>query len=90
MPDSLPLVCKWFKKMQRKGQNFLKLLDNIENFVFRPYGTSVETFTFVPFYVDVSDTVEVLAAMSQGGQFRKYALLNVAPIPLPTLGDSCS
>ncbi|CAL8087216.1 unnamed protein product [Prunus armeniaca] len=60
----------------------------IENFVFRPYGTLVETFTFVPFYSDVSDTVEVPAAMSQGGQFIKYALLNVTPIPLPTLGDS--
>ncbi|CAL8993890.1 unnamed protein product [Prunus brigantina] len=68
--------------------NFLKLLDNIENFVFRPYGTSTETFTFVPFYADVSDTVEVPAAISQSGQFQKYALLNVAPIPLPILGDN--
>ncbi|XP_008229292.1 PREDICTED: uncharacterized protein LOC103328662 [Prunus mume] len=88
MLESIPLVCRWFKRMQRKGQNFLKLLDKVENFVFRPYGTSAETFTFVPFYADVSDTVEVLVAMSQGGQFRKYALLNVTPIPLPTLGDS--
>ncbi|CAL8993353.1 unnamed protein product [Prunus brigantina] len=88
MPDNLPLVCRWFKRMQRKGQDFLKLLDNVENFVFRPYGTSAETFTFVPFYADISDTVEVLAAVSQSDQFRKYALLNAAPIPLPTLGDN--
>ncbi|CAL8091792.1 unnamed protein product [Prunus armeniaca] len=88
MPDNLPLVCRWFNKMQRKDQNFLKLLDNVENFVFRPYGTSAEIFTFVPFYADVSDTVEVPAAVSQSGQFRKYALLNVAPIPLPILGDN--
>ncbi|CAL2229408.1 unnamed protein product [Prunus armeniaca] len=90
MSESLPLVCRWFKLMQRKGQDFLKLLDNVENFVFRPYGTSAETFTIVPFYADVSDTVEVLAAMSQSSQFKKYAMLNVAPIPLPTLGDSRS
>ncbi|CAL2256593.1 unnamed protein product [Prunus armeniaca] len=90
MPKSLPLVCRWFKRMQRKGQDFLKLLDNVENFVFPPYGTSAETFTFVPFYADVSDIVEVPAAMSQSGQFRKYAMLNFAPIPLPTLGDSRS
>ncbi|CAL9018818.1 unnamed protein product [Prunus brigantina] len=32
---------------------------------------SAETFTFVPFYADVSDTVEVPVAMSQSGQFRK-------------------
>ncbi|CAL2276817.1 unnamed protein product [Prunus armeniaca] len=68
MPDNLPLVCRWFKRMQQKGQNFLKLLDNIENFVFRPYGTSVETFTFMPFYVDVSDTIAVPVAVSQSGQ----------------------
>ncbi|PQM33573.1 uncharacterized protein Pyn_21502 [Prunus yedoensis var. nudiflora] len=90
MPENLPLVCRWFKRMQQKGQDFLKLLDSIENFVFCPYGTSAETFTFVSFYVDVGDTVEVPAAVSQGGQFRRYALLNVAPIPLPTLGDSRS
>ncbi|CAL2265915.1 unnamed protein product [Prunus armeniaca] len=88
MPDNLPLVCRRFKRMQQKGQNFLKLLDNIENFVFRPYGTSAETFTFVPFYTDISDTAEVPAAISQSGQFRKYALLNIAPIPLPILGDN--
>ncbi|CAL8992531.1 unnamed protein product, partial [Prunus brigantina] len=62
MPDNLPLVCRWFKRMQRKGQDFLKRLDNVEDFIFRPYGTSAETFTFVPFYADVSDTVEVPAA----------------------------
>ncbi|CAL8175521.1 unnamed protein product [Prunus armeniaca] len=89
MPNNLPLVCRWFKRMQRKGQNFLKLLDNVENFVFRPYGTSAETFTFVPFYTNASDTVEVPATVSQSNQFRKRALLNVAPIPLPTLGDHC-
>ncbi|CAL9018450.1 unnamed protein product, partial [Prunus brigantina] len=88
MPDNLPLVCRWFKRMQRKGQDFLKLLDNVEDFIFRPYGTSAETFTFVPFYADVSDTVEVPAAVSQSDQFRKYALLSAAPIPLPTLGDN--
>ncbi|CAL8088344.1 unnamed protein product [Prunus armeniaca] len=90
MPNNLPLVCRWFKRMQRKGQNFLKLLDNVENFVFRPYGTSAETFTFVPFYTDASDTVEVPAAVSQSNQFRRHALLNVAPIPLPTLGEHCA
>ncbi|CAL2229469.1 unnamed protein product [Prunus armeniaca] len=90
MPESLPLVYRWFKLMQKKGQDFLKLLDNVENFVFRPYDTSAETFTFVPFYADVSDTVEVLAAMSQSSQFKKYVMLNVTPIPLPTLGDSRS
>ncbi|CAL9018633.1 unnamed protein product [Prunus brigantina] len=88
MPDNLPLVCRWFKRMQRKGQDFLKLLDNVEHFIFRPYGTSAETFTFVPFYADISDTVEVPAAVSQSDQFRKYALLSAAPIPLPTLGDN--
>ncbi|CAL9018637.1 unnamed protein product, partial [Prunus brigantina] len=88
MPNNLPLVCRWFKRMQRKGQDFLKLLDNVEHFIFRPYGTSAETFTFVPFYADISDTVEVPAAVSQSDQFRKYALLSAAPIPLPTLGDN--
>ncbi|PQM35336.1 uncharacterized protein Pyn_23655 [Prunus yedoensis var. nudiflora] len=75
MRDSLPIVCRWFKRMQRKGQNFLKLLDSVENFV------------FVSFYADVGDTVDVPVAIPQGSQFRKYALLNVAPIPSPTLGD---
>ncbi|CAL9031098.1 unnamed protein product, partial [Prunus brigantina] len=70
MPDNLPLVCRWFKRMQRKGQDFLKLLDNVENFVFRPYGTSAETFTFVPFYADVGDAVEVPAAVSQTSKTR--------------------
>ncbi|CAL8154038.1 unnamed protein product [Prunus armeniaca] len=32
----------------------------------------------------------VPAATSQSNQFKKYAMLNVAPIPLPTLGDSRS
>ncbi|PQM42011.1 uncharacterized protein Pyn_17871 [Prunus yedoensis var. nudiflora] len=90
MPDSLPLVCRWFKRMQRKGQKFLGLLDDIEYFIFRPYGTLAETFTFVPFYADVDDVVEVPAVMSQGCCFRRYSLLNVACLPLPTLGDSRS
>ncbi|PQM42180.1 uncharacterized protein Pyn_23293 [Prunus yedoensis var. nudiflora] len=88
MPDSLPLVCKWFKRMQRKGQNFFGLLDDIKYFLFHPYGTSTETFTFVPFYADVDDTVEVPVVMSQGCRFRRYSLLNAACLPLPTLGDS--
>ncbi|PQQ18433.1 uncharacterized protein Pyn_23527 [Prunus yedoensis var. nudiflora] len=90
MPDSLPLVCRWFKRMQRKGQNFLGLLDDIKYFIFRPYGTSVETFTFVPFYADVGDTIEVRAVMSQGCRFRRYSILNAARLPLPTLGDNRS
>ncbi|KAL6284597.1 hypothetical protein ACE6H2_015526 [Prunus campanulata] len=90
MPDSLPLVCRWFKRMQRKGHNFLGLLDDIKYFIFRPYGTSAETFTFVPFYADVDDTIEVPTVMSQGCRFRRYSLLNAAHLPLPTLGDSHS
>ncbi|PQQ17321.1 uncharacterized protein Pyn_08789 [Prunus yedoensis var. nudiflora] len=90
MPGSLPLVCRWFKRMQRKGQNVLRLLDNIEYFIFRPYGTSAETFTFVPFYADVDDIVEVPAVMPQGCCFRRYSLLNAACLPLPTLGDNRS
>lgn len=90
MPDDLPLFCRWFKQMQKKVQNFLKLLDNIENFIFCPYGTLAEAFTFGPFCADVGDTVAVPAAISHGGHFRKYALLNVAPIPYPTLGDNRS
>lgn len=69
MLDGLPLVNRWFKRMQRKGQIFLKLLDNIENFIFRPYGTLAEAFTLLPFYADVGEIVEVPAAMSQGCRF---------------------
>ncbi|CAL2239493.1 unnamed protein product [Prunus armeniaca] len=70
MPDGLLLICRWFKRMQRKGQNFLKLLENIENFIFRPYDALAEAFTFVPFYADVGDTVEVPTAMSQSCRFK--------------------
>ncbi|CAL2259060.1 unnamed protein product [Prunus armeniaca] len=90
MLNKLPLICRWFKRMQRKCQNFLKLLDSIQNFIFRPYGVLAEAFTYVPFYADVEGTVEVPVAMAQGCRFRKYALLNIAYIPLPTLGDSRS
>ncbi|CAL9005497.1 unnamed protein product, partial [Prunus brigantina] len=37
VPGSLPLICRWFRRMQRKGQNFLELLDDVEKFIFRPY-----------------------------------------------------
>lgn len=90
MPDKLPFICKWFKRIQRKGQNFLKLLDNIESFIFHPYGALAEAYTYVPFYADVEGIAEVPTAMAQGCRFRRYSLLTIACLPLPTLGDSRS
>ncbi|PQQ14514.1 uncharacterized protein Pyn_26596 [Prunus yedoensis var. nudiflora] len=82
---AMVLSCRKVSLLSASG-----LLDDIEYFIFCPYDTLAETFTFVPFYADVDDTVEVPAVMSQGFCFIRYSLLNAACLPLPTLGDSRS
>ncbi|PQQ19060.1 uncharacterized protein Pyn_16977 [Prunus yedoensis var. nudiflora] len=58
IPERLLLVCRWSRRMQRKGQNFLELLDGVENFVFHPYCVLLEEFKVVPFYADIDGLVE--------------------------------
>ncbi|CAL8168094.1 unnamed protein product [Prunus armeniaca] len=90
MPGSLPLICRWSRRMQRKGQNFLELLDDVEKFIFRPYCVLSEGFSNTPFYVDSVVLVEALATSAQGCPLRREALLSAACLPLPTFGDDHS
>ncbi|CAL8173510.1 unnamed protein product [Prunus armeniaca] len=87
VPGSLPLICRWFRRMQRKGQNFLELLDDVEQFIFRPYCASSEGFRSMPLYADSAALMEALAMPTQGCQLRREALLSAACLPLPTFGD---
>ncbi|CAL9013011.1 unnamed protein product [Prunus brigantina] len=87
VPDSLPLICRWSRRMQRKGQNFLGLLDDVESFIFRPYCALSEGFKRIPLYADSDDLVGALVMTAQGRQLRREALLSAACLPLPTLGD---
>ncbi|CAL2233352.1 unnamed protein product [Prunus armeniaca] len=87
MPGSLPLICRWFRRMQRKGQNFLELLDDVEQFIFRPYCASSEGFRSMPLYADSAALMEALAMPTQGCWLRREALLSAACLPLPTFGD---
>ncbi|VVA24431.1 PREDICTED: Receptor cytosolic serine/threonine-kinase RBK1 [Prunus dulcis] len=78
---------EWFRRMQRNGQNFLELLDDVENFIFRPYCVLLEEFKHVPLYSDSDGLVEAPVMTAEVRQLRKEALLSVACLPLPTLGD---
>ncbi|PQQ03684.1 uncharacterized protein Pyn_40620 [Prunus yedoensis var. nudiflora] len=90
VPEKFPLICRWFRRMQRKGQNFLELLDNVESFTFRPYCALSEGFSHVPLYADSDDLIEVPATTTRGRRLRRGALLSAACFPLPTLGDDHS
>ncbi|KAI5317288.1 hypothetical protein L3X38_036995 [Prunus dulcis] len=48
VPEGLPSIWRWSRRMQRKGQNFMELLDDVESFIFRPYGALPEGFKHVP------------------------------------------
>ncbi|CAL8118411.1 unnamed protein product [Prunus armeniaca] len=87
VPGSLPLICRWFRRMQRKGQNFLELLDDVDQFIFRPYCASSEGFRSMPLYADSTALMEALAMPTQGCRLRREALLSAACLPLPTFGD---
>ncbi|CAL9011853.1 unnamed protein product [Prunus brigantina] len=68
VPESLPLICRWLRRMQRKGQNFLELLDDVERFIFRPYCVLLEGFKCIPFYADSDDLVAAPIMTVQGRQ----------------------
>ncbi|PQM36013.1 uncharacterized protein Pyn_28008 [Prunus yedoensis var. nudiflora] len=87
VPKRLPLICRWSRRMQRKGQNFLELLDNVESFIFRPYCALSEGFRHVPLYADSDDLIEVPETTARGRRLRREAMLSAACFPLPTLGD---
>lgn len=72
--------------MQRKGQNFLELLDDVENSFFCPYCVMPEEVKHVPLYADSDGLVEALAMTAQGLQLQREAMLSAACLPLPTLG----
>ncbi|CAL8168724.1 unnamed protein product [Prunus armeniaca] len=74
--------------MQRRGQNFLELLDDVERFIFRPYCVLPEGFKCMPFYADSYDLVGAPVMTVQGRQLRREALLSAACPPLPTLSDN--
>ena len=71
VPERLPLVCRWSQGMQRKGQNFLELLDDVENFIFHPYCVLPEGFKHMPLYADSDSLVEALTKTAQGHQLRR-------------------
>ncbi|CAL2255868.1 unnamed protein product [Prunus armeniaca] len=87
IPEGLPSICRWSRRMQRKGQNFLELLDDVESFIFRPYWPLLEGFRHIPLYADSDDLVEAPVMTAQGCQLRRKPLLSAACLPLPTLGD---
>ncbi|CAL8089773.1 unnamed protein product [Prunus armeniaca] len=87
VPGILPLICRWSRRMQRKGQNFLELLDDVEQFTFRPYCALSEAFRSIPLYADFDVLMEALAMPTQGCRLRREALLSAACLPLPTFGD---
>ncbi|CAL8152937.1 unnamed protein product [Prunus armeniaca] len=87
VPEGLPLICRWSRRMQRKGQKFLELLDDVESFIFRPYCALSEGFRHIPFHADSDDLVEAQVMTAQGRQLRRETLLSTACLPLPTLGD---
>ncbi|KAI5324082.1 hypothetical protein L3X38_033155 [Prunus dulcis] len=66
VPESLPLICRWSWQMQREGQKFIELLDDIEKFIFRPYCALSEGFRCIPFYADSDVLLEALAKSAQG------------------------
>ncbi|CAL2255872.1 unnamed protein product [Prunus armeniaca] len=87
VPEGLPSICKWSRRMQRKGQNFLELLDDVESFIFRLYCPLLEGFRHIALYADSDDLVEAQVMTAQGRQLRRETLLSTACLPLPTLGD---
>ncbi|CAL2270468.1 unnamed protein product [Prunus armeniaca] len=88
IPEGLPLICRWSRRMQRKGQNFLELLDDVERFIFRPYCVLPEGFKCMPFYADSDDLVGAPVMTVQGRQLRREALLSATCLCLPTLSDN--
>ncbi|XP_021826614.1 uncharacterized protein LOC110767396 isoform X2 [Prunus avium] len=86
-PNMPPLISRWFRRKQRKGQNFLELLDDIQHFVFRPYTKVPRGFGQVSFYAEVGGTSIIIP---RGEQSRKDAYLNMAGLPLFTFGDDHS
>ncbi|CAL2271161.1 unnamed protein product [Prunus armeniaca] len=87
---NLPLICRWSRRMQRKGQKILELLDDVEQFIFRPYCALSEGFRSIPLYADSDVLMEALAMPTQGCRLRREALLSAACLPLPTFGDDHS
>lgn len=78
IPYMLSLICRWFKRMHRKSQNFLGLLDSVENFIFHPYGV----FKHVPFHADIDRVVEAHAVTAQGRYFwEKKCLVECCMYP---------
>ncbi|CAL9019472.1 unnamed protein product, partial [Prunus brigantina] len=74
--------------MQKKGQDFLELLDDVERFIFRPYCVRLEGFKCMPFYADSNDLIGDPITTIQGRQLRREALLSATCLPLPTLSDN--
>ncbi|CAL9029942.1 unnamed protein product [Prunus brigantina] len=87
-PEGLPLICRWSRRMQKKGQDFLELLDDVERFIFRPYCVRLEGFKCMPFYADSNDLIGAPITTIQGHQLRREALLSAACLPLPTVSDN--
>lgn len=87
-PKMLPLISRWFKRRQRKGQDFLESLDNIENFIFRPYTMVPKGFEHVSLYGDLDGVAKISMVMTSGAPQKRNAILNVASLPLPTFGDN--
>ncbi|CAL8121399.1 unnamed protein product [Prunus armeniaca] len=77
----------WERFRGVEGQNFLELLDDVEQFIFRPYCASSEGFRSMPLYADSAALMEALAMPTQGCRLRREALLSAACLPLPTFGD---
>lgn len=46
------MACRWFKKIPAKKQDFLELLDDMNNFVYRLYMLVPEGFASVMFFTD--------------------------------------
>lgn len=53
LPEKLTLACCWFRKIPMKKQDFLELLDDVNNFNFHPYVLVTEGFASVMFFIDV-------------------------------------
>ncbi|KAI5351299.1 hypothetical protein L3X38_004190 [Prunus dulcis] len=62
VPEGLPLICIWSRQMQRKDQNFLELLDDVDSFIFRPNCALLNGFKHMPLYADSDDLIEALAS----------------------------
>ncbi|PQQ07626.1 uncharacterized protein Pyn_10136 [Prunus yedoensis var. nudiflora] len=90
VPKRLPLICRWSRRMQRKGQNFLELLDNVESFIFRPYCALSEGFKHIPFYADSDDLIEVPATTARAHRVRRQLGFDQGVPSDPSHGDPFS